>query len=337
MIKSIIEKIIASEDLSIEEAYSSMEEILNGNVNHSHLSSLLTALKMKGETPQEIAGFASAMKKHSIKISSDLNSTIDVCGTGGDFSGSINISTAVSFVVAGTGVKVAKHGNRSITSKAGSADVLEYMGVDIHLSPEESEKALHEIGITFLFAQDYHPSMKYAAPVRKELGFRTIFNLLGPLTNPANVRKQLTGTYNNNAAELMCTASQYLGFDRVCFVCSENHFDEISLSGLTRVYEYDMVKGINHYNISHKSFDYPSSPFSDIKGDNAEYNSARIIELLKNRKKDSFYYTVSANTAMALYSSKYSDDLITCLRAAEDSLNSGSAYEKYLLLKNFGK
>jgi anthranilate phosphoribosyltransferase len=337
MIKDTIGKIISNENLSIDEAYSAMESILTGEVNPSLLSGFLTALKMKGETSHEIAGFASAMKKHSVRISSDVTNTIDVCGTGGDFSGSINISTAVSFVVAGTGINVAKHGNRSITSKAGSADVLEYMGVDIHLSPEESEKALHEIGITFLFAQDYHPSMKYAAPVRKELGFRTVFNILGPLTNPAGVTKQLTGTYNDETAQLMCTASQHLGFDRVCFVCSDNQFDEISLSGSTRVYEYDKVKGINHYSISHKSFEYPSSPFSDIKGDNAEYNSKRIIELLKTRRKDSFYYTVSANAAMALYSSKFSDDIITCLRAAEDSLNSGSAYEKYLLLKNFRK
>jgi anthranilate phosphoribosyltransferase len=336
MIKKTIEKIISNENLSIEEAFSVMESILTGDVNHSQLSSLLTALKMKGETPIEIAGFVSAMKKHSVKINSDVNSTIDVCGTGGDFSNSINISTAVSFVVAGAGIKVAKHGNRSITSKAGSADVLEQMGINIHLSPEESEKALQAIGITFLFAQDYHPSMKYATPVRKELGFRTVFNILGPLTNPAGVTKQLTGTFNDFTAELMCSASQHLGYDRICFICSDNQFDEISLSGNTRVYEYDSLKGITNYIITNESFDYPSFSFDELRGNGAEYNSGRIIELLNQKKKDAFYYTVSANAAMALYASKYSENLITCIKAAEDSINSGAAFDKYLQLKNFG-
>lgn len=190
--KEQLEKVIDGQSLSFKEAYEVMYSVMSGNENNSKIASLLTALKIKGETSEEVAGFVKAMREKVINIKCEHERVIDVCGTGGDGSGTFNISTAVSFVVAGAGVHVAKHGNRSISSKSGSSDVLHELGVDVQLNPELSQKALNEIGIAFLFAPLYHPAMKHVAPIRKELEFRSIFNILGPLTNPAGVKRQLT-------------------------------------------------------------------------------------------------------------------------------------------------
>src|SRR3989304_7186624 len=217
--KFYLEKLLENFDLSFAESYNLMNEIMQGSINNSHLSGILIALKLKGESAEEIAGFASAMRENSQKIICDDENMIDVCGTGGDNSGSFNISTAVAFTVAGAGVKVAKHGNRSISSKSGSADVLEELGININLSKEQSEEALDKVGMAFLFAPLYHPAMKHAGQVRKELGIKTVFNMLGPLTNPAGVKRQMIGTFSIKAAETMCEAAKYLGHKKVCFVC----------------------------------------------------------------------------------------------------------------------
>ena len=335
MIKTILEKIMSREDLSIGESYEIMKTIMRGGLNTSHLAGLLIALKAKGESRNEIAGFASAMRDDSIKIEADLNNTIDVCGTGGDSSGTFNISTATAFVVAATGVNVAKHGNRSISSKCGSADVLQELGINISLSPELSAKALHEIGITFLFAPDYHPAMKHAAPVRKELGMKTIFNMLGPLTNPTGVKKQLIGTFNSHAARVMCEAAPLLGYEKVCFVCAEDSFDEISLSLPTMVFEYDEALGTKEYIIDHNTFSYPHIPVADILGDTAKINAEIITNVFTKKKRDSAFYIVAANSAMALYTAKYSPDLNECKKAAEDSILSGKAYNTLCQLRDY--
>ena len=190
MIKYYIEKVIDKENLTIKEAYDAMDKIMSGEVNPSQLAGFLIALKSKGETAEEIGGFANAMRNKSIKLDVEGENIIDVCGTGGDYSGTFNISTTTAFIVAGAGIKVAKHGNRSISSNSGSADVLSELGININLNAEQSQRALTKVGISFLFAPNFHPAMKYAAPVRKELGIKTVFNLLGPLTNPANTKKQ---------------------------------------------------------------------------------------------------------------------------------------------------
>ena len=218
--KSYIEKVIIREDLTFEEAYHVMHTIMSGEVNNAHLAGILIALKAKGECAAEIAGFAKAMREKSIKVKVSNPNVIDVCGTGGDDSGTFNISTAAAFVVAGAGVAVAKHGNKSISSRSGSADVLTEMGININLSPDATKQALEEIGISFLFAPQYHPAMKYAAVVRKELGMKTAFNLLGPLTNPAGTKRQLIGVYNNRSAKLLAEAAQYLDMEHVCFICT---------------------------------------------------------------------------------------------------------------------
>lgn len=215
--KYFIQKVLDKNDLSLDESYSAMQKIMSGAISNSQMAAFLVALKFKSESPEEVAGFAKAMRDKSIKINCDSQNVIDVCGTGGDESGTFNISTATSFVVAGAGIKVAKHGNRSISSKCGSADVLQELGVKIDLTPEQSEEALNKVGIAFLFAPIYHPAMKHAAQVRKELAMKTIFNLLGPLTNPAGTKKQIVGTFHRRAAELLTDAAQFLDYEKIIF------------------------------------------------------------------------------------------------------------------------
>src|SRR3989339_148701 len=333
--KEYLEKIIAGEDLTFEESYAAMTKIMNGNVNNSHLAAFLIALKSKGETAEEIAGSVQAMRDKSIKINCSDNNVIDVCGTGGDNSGSFNISTATAFAAAGAGVKVAKHGNRSISSKCGSADVLQELGINVNLLPEQSEEALNTIGIAFLFAPLYHPAMKYAAPVRKELGIKTVFNMLGPLTNPAGVKRQMIGTFSIKAAETMCEAAKYLGHEKVCFVCSNDKFDEIHLGEETSVFEFNEKEKVPGYKISNDTFGYPKTKSDEIKGDSAERNAEIILDILDKKNRNSAYYITAANAAMGLYAAGYSNDLKKCAAAAEDSITSGSAYSKLIELKNF--
>lgn len=337
MIKSTLEQLITKEDLSLEQSIEVMNEIMTGNVNNSHLAGLLIALKSKGETPEEIAGFATAMRNNSIKIDLQNDNAIDVCGTGGDYSGTFNISTATTFAVAAAGVTVAKHGNRSVSSSSGSADVLIELGVDINMTKETALEALNKIGVAFLFAPNYHPAMKHAAPVRKELGVKTILNILGPLTNPASVKRQMIGTYSREMAEKMARSAEYLDYDKVCFICSDNKYDEILLNGKTDIFEYGKNKGLKHFTVSNETFSYPEVDINDIKGDSAKHNAAIITELLTNKQKNSHFYVVAANTAFALYCSGFSDDLLECKKAAEDALLSGKAYKKLEELRNYSK
>ncbi|MEE9431444.1 MAG: anthranilate phosphoribosyltransferase [Melioribacteraceae bacterium] len=335
MIKELIQKVIEKKNLTFDESHQVMNSIMSGEINNSHIAGLLVALKCKGENANEVAGFVKAMREKSIKINSSSTNCIDVCGTGGDNSNTFNISTAVSFVVAGAGVKVAKHGNRSISSKSGSSDVLTELGVDINLTNKESEEALDKIGISFLFAPNYHPAMKYVMPVRRELGFKTIFNILGPLTNPASVKRQMVGTYNYKTAELMREASKNLEMEKVCFVCTENKYDEITLTGETKVFEYDSIKGNSEYFITPDTFGYPKLKLEDLAGSNPKENAKIILEIFEQKKRDAKFYVVAANAALALYSSGYSDELKECQKVAEDSILSGKALVKLNELKSF--
>jgi len=335
MIKNMLQKLIDGKSLSLEEASDMMNEIMAGNVNPSLLSGILIALKSKGETAEEVAGFALAMRKNSIKLNITDDNVIDVCGTGGDSSGTFNISTAAAFVVAGAGVKVAKHGNRSISSNCGSADVLTELGVNINLPEEQSAKALEEIGITFLFAPKYHPAMKHAAHVRRELGMKTIFNLLGPLTNPAGVKKQIIGTFSDNAAKLLSQASHYLEFDKVCFLCAGNKYDEIILDQKTKMIEYNK-DGLIESEISAATFDYPEVGVNEIQGGEAKDNAQIILEIFKEKKRNGAFQTICANAAVALYSAGVSDDLKEYKDIAEESIVNGAAYDKLKSLIEFG-
>lgn len=334
--KEQLEKVIEGENLTFDEAYTVMYSIMSGNENNSRIASLLTALKIKGETYEEVAGFVKAMREKVIKIKCDDENVIDVCGTGGDGSGTFNISTAVGFVAAGAGVKVAKHGNRSISSKSGSSDVLHELGVDVQLSPELSEKALNEIGIAFLFAPLYHPAMKHVAPIRKELEFRSIFNILGPLTNPAGTKRQLIGTFNEATSKLMSDSIKYLDMKKVCFVCTDNKYDEISLSHPSNVIETMPNNGMYYYQLTNENFNFPKVEMNQLHGGSAKDNAAIIHKIFSEKEKSAPYYVVVANAALALKAAGLSDDLQYCVNAAEESILSGSTLKKLNELKEFG-
>jgi anthranilate phosphoribosyltransferase len=335
--KGYLEKVIEGENLSFDEAYEVMYSIMSGNENNSKIASMLTALKIKHETAEEIAGFAAAMRAKAIKIKCDDENVIDVCGTGGDGSGTFNISTAVGFVAAGAGVKVAKHGNKSISSKCGSSDVLHELGVDVQLSPEVSERALNEIGIAFLFAPLYHPAMKHVAPIRKELEFRSIFNILGPLTNPADTKRQLLGTFNDDVAKLMSDAIKHLEMKKVCFICTNNSFDEVSLAHPTNVIETMDNNGTYFYQLTNESFGFPKVELKDIQGNSAKENAEIIYKIFSGKEKTPGYYVVVANAALAIKAAGVSDDLSHCVKIAEESVQSGNTLRKLNELKEFGE
>lgn len=334
--KEELNKVIAGQSLTFDEAYRVMYSIMSGNENNSKIASLLTALKIKGETSEEVAGFVKAMREKVINIKCERDRVIDVCGTGGDGSGTFNISTAVSFVVAGAGVSVAKHGNRSISSKSGSSDVLHELGVDVQLDPKQSERALNLIGIAFLFAPLYHPAMKHVAPIRKELEFRSIFNILGPLTNPAGVKRQLIGTFNDDTARIMSDAIKYLEMEKVAFVCTNNSFDEITLSDSTKVYEVNEGNSMQSYSLSNKEFGFPKIKLNEIQGGSAKENAKIIYDIFSGKTTGPAFEVVVANAAMALKISGLSDDLTECKNIAEESLKSGATLKKLNELKQFG-
>lgn len=334
MIKYYIEKLTSKENLTLEESKELMLLLMSGENSPTHIAAILTALKTKGETAEEVAGFVQTMREKSIKIKCEDENLIDVCGTGGDNSCSFNISTAVAFVAAGAGMKVAKHGNRSITSKSGSSDVLTELGCNINLSREISEEALNKIGITFLFAPLYHPAMKFVAPVRVSLGIKTVFNLLGPLTNPAGTKKQLIGTFNIKSAELMSKAVEFLDMERVCFVCADDKFDEISLSLTNSLFEFNKEYQTEIKLLHPEFFNYENFNEEEIKGNSPKENAKIILNVFENREENSAFQIIAANTALALYSGKYSEDIEECLKASEESILSGRAFQK---LKEFGE
>lgn len=331
--KQILEKIIEKEHLSRLEAYETMMRIMSGAINNGQLAGFLTALKSKGETAEELAGFVEAMREHAIPLPHDRKDAVDVCGTGGDSSGTFNISTAVAFVVAGAGVPMAKHGNRSISSKCGSSDVLQQLGVDIGLSIATATKALNETGIVFLFAPQYHPAMRHAGEVRRQLAVKTVFNMLGPLCNPAGVKRQLIGVYNITAARSMCDAAAYLDFERVSFVCTDGKFDEVLLHGKAHVFDRKGSGTVNGYSLSAKDFGLTEAPLAELQGGDALENASIIMRVLRDKVKDAAFNTVVANAALALQIAGKAETLPECVAIAEESVLSGAAYGKLVKLQ----
>jgi len=329
----LLNKLISGKNLSFDEASSVMQNILKNEISDVLKASYLIALKAKGETPDEIAGFAQTMRDNSIKLNLATNSFIDVCGTGGDSSGTFNISTAVTFVAAGAGLKIAKHGNRSISSKSGSADVLKEMGVRIDLSKEETENLLDNSGIAFLFAPLYHPAMKFVASVRRELAMKTVFNMLGPLTNPAGTKKQLIGTYNLEAANKMAEAAKYLDMEKISFICTDNRFDEVTLSGNTDVITYTANEALTFENFSPADFGYPQLALSDVKGGEPVENAGILLKIFNSKSHTPHTYVACANAALAIKTAGISDNLKECVEIAEDAIFSGKALAKLEELK----
>jgi len=271
MLKESIAQLISGQSLSTEQAVTVMDEIMTGTATPAQIGALVVALRIKGETVDEIIGFAKTMRARAVTVQTD-GPVMDVVGTGGDGSGTFNVSTAAAFVAAAAGLKVAKHGNRAMSSHCGSADVLEALGVRIDFNAEQVAKCLKEVGISFMFAPAFHPAMKHAAGPRREIGIRTIFNILGPLTNPAGAEAQLTGVPDKSLVEKLALALQGLGCHHALVVHGEDGLDEITISGKTHVCE---IKGtaMQIYTISPEDFGISRSGVETLRGGNAQENA----------------------------------------------------------------
>jgi len=330
MILEALEKVVADQDLTREEAQAAMEEILAGSATDAQIAGLLTALRLKGETVAELVGFAQAMRRHARPIfpagAGSPGMLVDTCGTGGDAAGTFNVSTAAAFVVAGAGARVAKHGNRSISSHCGSADVLEALGVNLALPPERVGRAIEQIGIGFLFAPAVHTAMQHAMRARRELKVRTVFNLLGPLTNPAGASAHVLGVFDASLIELMARALGELQVERAFVVHGADGLDEISLSAETYVAE--LRRGdVRTYTVVPEDFGLRRAPREALAGGDARHN-AQIIRRILRGEYGPHREVVQANAAAALVAVGRASDWLEGVRQAAEAIDSGGAKAK---------
>lgn len=325
MIKEAVHLLVDNIDLSEAEMAECMKEIMEGRAADSQIGAFLTALRIKGETVDEITGAARIMREKAALIEAP-EGVIDTCGTGGDLSNTFNISTVSAIVVAAAGVPVAKHGNRAVSSRSGSADVLEALGVRIDLPPEKVEKCLFDTGFGFLFAPLFHPAMKYAIGPRRELGIRTVFNILGPLTNPANAKRQVLGVFSDRLTEPLARVLGNLGAEDAIVVHGEDGLDEISICDGTRASRFRKGSVENMY-FSPEDFGMERAKIDDLVGGDREENAGIAREILrggKGPKSD----VVLINSAAAISVSGKADDMATALEMAKDAINSGRAVRK---------
>jgi anthranilate phosphoribosyltransferase len=325
--KEYIQKIIDGGDLTPEDAAAAMLTIMEGNATDAQIGAFLTAMKMKGERIDELAAFVKIMREKSVRVNLNGLSALDMCGTGGDNSGTFNISTVASFVVAGAGATVAKHGNRSISSKCGSADLLNYLGIEISLPPEHATRCILDTGIGFLFAPVYHPAMKHAANPRRELGVKTMFNMMGPMTNPAGVGHQLVGAFSLAAAEKMAHVFSRIGTNHVLVVHSNDGIDEISLSGKTTVFEISGELPVKKYEIGPEEFGFSPAPLASLLGDTVETNADICMNVLRG-KPGPHRDVVVLNAGFGLYAGGKASSPQEGIQMAIDSIDSGSALKK---------
>jgi len=334
------------QSLSREEARAVMTEVLSGQCTDAQIAALLVALHMKGETVEEIVGFAEAIRAAATSLELHANSVldtsgtgrdalVDTCGTGGDASGTFNISTATAFVVAGAGVRVAKHGNRSVTSKCGSADVMEALGVNIQLPPERIADCLAQVGIAFLFAPAMHSAMKHVQTARRELRLRTVFNLLGPLTNPARATCQVVGVYSADLVETLAEALSMLGLHRALVVHGNDGLDEITITAPTRIAEVRDGQ-VRSYEVTPEEFGLERATFEEISGGDAAQNAGLIREVLVG-KKSARRDVVLLNAAAALVAAGRADHLRDAVPLAVEAIDSGNAFAKLRALVAFTK
>ena len=326
MIKEAIIKLSKKEDLTYEMAETVMDEIMSGEASPVQMSAYLTALAMKGETIDEITASAAGMRAHCIKLLHDMD-VLEIVGTGGDGSNSFNISTTASLVIAAGGVPVAKHGNRAASSKSGAADVLEALGVNITIAPERSEEILKKINICFLFAQNYHVAMKYVAPIRKELGIRTVFNILGPLSNPAGANMELMGVYDEELVEPLAQVMAKLGVDRGMVVYGQDSLDEISMSAPTAVCEICEGK-LAPYEIVPEQFGYKKCEKDELRGGTPRENATITRAILSGEEQGAKRQAVCLNAGAALYITGKTDTIEAGVRMAEKLIDSGAAAKK---------
>ena len=322
MIRESIDKVVEGKSLGLEEAAQVMEEIMGGEATPAQFGAFVTALRLKGETPDEIAGMARVMREKALRVSVD-GALVDTCGTGGDGSGAFNVSTTAALVAAGAGAKVAKHGNRAMSGACGSADVLEALGVKIDLSPEGVARCLDEVGFGFMFAQRYHPSMRFAAGPRREIGIRTVFNILGPLTNPAGATRHLLGVADPSVGENMARVLGRLGSERALVVHGLDGMDEITLSDDTQVWEL-RNGSVSSYRVSPEDFGLPRAGKSDIAVASVDESAAALRGVLDGAPGPARNIAL-ANAGAALLAAGLADTLKAGVALAVDALDGGAA------------
>ena len=328
MIKEAIEKIVSKQDLSYQEAYGVMNEIMNGETSPVQNAAYLAALSTKSakaETIDEISGSAAAMRDHALTVEHDMD-VLDIVGTGGDHAHTINISTTAAMIIAATGVKVAKHGNRAASSKCGAADCLEALGVNLDQPPEKAVRELRDIGLCFMFAQKYHTSMKYVGAIRKELGIRTVFNILGPLTNPAHPSRMVLGVYDSYLLEPLAQVMLSLGVTRGMVIYGQDCLDEFSLSAPTSVCEF-RDGWFKRYEIKPEDFGFARCQKTDVSGGSPEENAKDTLDILsgvQGPKTD----IVLLNAGAAIYTGGKAESIAEGIQAARQMIASGAAMKK---------
>ena len=326
MIKEAIVKLINKEDLSVETVEQVMDEIMTGQASQILVASYLTALEAKGATIEEITASAKGMRKAGTLLKHS-DTVFEIVGTGGDRSNSFNISTAASIVIAAAGVKVAKHGNVAATSRSGSADCFKALGVKIDLEPEQMEQVLEECGMCFLFAQKYYSAMKYVGPVRKELGIKTVFNILGPLANPAAAERQVMGVYDESLVEPLARVLSKLGVKRGMVIYGTDRLDEVSVSAPTKVCEFDDGE-FKSYTIKPEDFGISSADKAEIVGGSSEDNAEIMLGILKGEITGARRDVVLLNAACGLYAADKADSIAEGVKLAAELIDSGKALEK---------
>ena len=326
MIAEAIRKVVKKQDLTYDEARQVMDEIMSGQATPVQMSSYLTALSIKGETIDEITASAAGMRAHCIKLLHDMD-VLEIVGTGGDGSNSFNISTTASIIIAAAGIPVAKHGNRAASSKSGAADCLEALGVKIDIDPARNLEILKKINICFLFAQKYHSAMRFVGPVRKELGIRTIFNILGPLTSPAGAAYEVMGVYEESLVEPLARVLENLGVKRGMVVYGLDSLDEISMSSPTAICEINGDrKGV--YQIRPEDFGYKTCDKSELRGGTPQENARITRDILEGKDKGPKRQAVCLNAGAAIYIAGKAKDMIEGVKMAEELIDNGKAAEK---------
>ncbi|MGI9559007.1 MAG: anthranilate phosphoribosyltransferase [Thermodesulfobacteriota bacterium] len=329
-ISKLLEAVASGENLDSGTVAEIFRGIMDGDLTHAQTAAFLVAMRIKGETPEELTGAVKAMISRARTIEGARENTVDLCGTGGDSKGTFNISTTASFITAGAGVPVAKHGNRSVSSPVGSADVLEAAGVKIDMDERAAKKCLESAGITFLFAPVFHPSMKNVAPVRKEMGIRTAFNILGPMANPALVKRQVIGVPSVEIKEKIVNTCKGLGLNRCMVVHGKDGMDEITVTAETEVSELCSDGSVKHYSISPEDFGIKKSPAAELLGGaNASENAAIMTAVLENRRSGAKKDAALLNAAAAIYVSEQHGDMKAAFASARESLESGAALAKF--------
>jgi anthranilate phosphoribosyltransferase len=329
-----LNQLINGQDLSFAEMQALMRQVMSGELTHAQMAAILVALRIKGESVDEIAAAASVMRELSTKVATLASPhLIDTCGTGGDGIQTFNVSTVSALVAAAAGAKVAKHGGRSVSSSCGSADVLEALGVNVNLTPAQVASAVEEIGIGFMFAPNHHSAMKHAAPVRRELGVRTLFNLLGPLTNPANAKRQIMGVFSPALTVKLAQVLQQLGSEHVLVVCGADGMDEISFTGDSHIAELKNGQ-VTEYTINPSQFGMPTHQLASIQIDNAEQSKAMILAVL-NGELGAARDIVLLNAGAAIYVAGLVDSLAAGISKAAEVIDQGLALAKLNALQQY--